>query len=640
MIVGTAGHIDHGKTTLVRALTGVDTDRLKEEKARGISIELGYAYLPLPNGDTLGFIDVPGHERLVHTMAAGATGIDFGLLVVAADDGVMPQTQEHLAILQLLAVQRGAVALTKADRVDAGTLASVRTHLAGLTRGTFLEGAPVFPTDAASPYMPGVGALRDHLFSAAALATVRHDDGPFRLAIDRAFTLKGHGTIVTGTVHTGRIRVDDAAADLRLFPSGRPVRVRSLHTQNQSATTGRAGQRCALNLVGIDKDDIARGDWIAHSDTFVPGRNIDVHLTLLPGDDPALRAWAPVHVHLGAAHYPAHAVPLGPDALAAGESGWVQLVFDAPVCALPGDRFIVRSTRANRTIGGGMVLDPNAPDRKRRAPQRLAWLAAVAAMKGDGDLAQLLEHAPQGLDARSLMRLTGRPASSIAAPPNARWIPLQGAGGRLLVLDAHWEALAAHTIGVLQAFHARHPDEPGLDTGRLRRMAWPALPEAHWQALRDDLIQTGRMRRSGAWLHHPAHAATLSADEDALAQRLLPRALAGAYDPPWVRDHAQALDAPEELVRMVLRKLVRRGELFQITHDLFYHRDHIEALTAMVAQHGSQGINAAAFRDAAGIGRKRAVQILEFFDRAGYTRRLRDQHVPRSDSAAFWQRLS
>ncbi|MGE8639552.1 MAG: selenocysteine-specific translation elongation factor, partial [Achromobacter sp.] len=294
MIIGTAGHIDHGKTTLVRALTGVDTDRLKEEKARGISIELGYAYTPLANGDVLGFIDVPGHEKLVHTMAAGASGIDFGLLVVAADDGVMPQTREHLAILSLLGVAQGAVALTKTDRADAAQQAAVRAEIAELAAGTFLAGAPVFAVQASQAGDAATAELKSYLHAQAEGLRQRDAAGLFRLAVDRVFTLAGHGTVVTGTAHAGQARAGDDTADLRLMPAGTRVRVRSIHAQNQPSETGVAGQRCALNLAGIDKNAIARGDWIADARCFLPSRHIDVALTLLASADAPVRAWAPL----------------------------------------------------------------------------------------------------------------------------------------------------------------------------------------------------------------------------------------------------------------------------------------------------------------------------------------------------------
>lgn len=659
MIVGTAGHIDHGKTTLVRALTGVDTDRLKEEKKRGISIELGYAYTPLENGDVLGFIDVPGHERLVHTMAAGATGIDFGLLVVAADDGVMPQTREHLAILELLGLRQGAVALSKVDRVDPARVREVRAQLAVLAENTFLQDMPVFetsvvmrtaPGDAVGagasgvdePDAPGVAALRRHLHQAAQAMAQRRSDGLFRLAVDRVFSLPGHGTVVTGTVHDGVVGVGDDAAPLRLMPAGRPVRVRSIHAQNQSARQGRAGQRCALNLGGLERESVQRGDWIADERCFTPSRNVDVQLTVLDSAEDSIRAWTPLHVHLGAAHHVAHAVPLSPDPLPRGQTGWVQLVFDEPVCSMPGDRFIVRNAQASRSLGGGMVLDANAPDRKRRSAQRLAWLRAVGELKGGAGLDAVLREAPYGLDELRLMRLAGRSPQENELPPDASWVQARTAGApRTLILQSHWKALGEAVEKALDDFHQRWPDEPGLDAARLRRVALPTLPETLWSALRDDLAARKRVLRNGPWLHRPGHEATLTDQEAELARRLLPAIHAGEFDPPWVRDLAGEFAQSEELVRQLLRKMVRSGRLYQVVRDLFYHREQVARLAELVqGLGGAEGVTAAQFRDATGLGRKRAIQILEFFDRAGYTRRLRDRHVPRGDSAVFWQRLS
>jgi selenocysteine-specific elongation factor len=637
MIIGTAGHIDHGKTTLVRALTGVDTDRLKEEKARGISIELGYAYTPLANGDVLGFIDVPGHEKLVHTMAAGASGIDFGLLVVAADDGVMPQTREHLAILALLGVERGAVALTKTDRADAGQLQAVRAEIAELAAGTFLQDAPVYAVCASQAGDAGVAELKAHLHAQAQSLLGRDNAGLFRLAVDRVFTLAGHGTVVTGTAHAGQVRAGDEASDLRLMPAGTRVRVRSIHAQNQASETGVAGQRCALNLAGIDKNAIARGDWIADARCFLPSRHVDVALTLLASADAPVRAWAPLHVHIGAARHMAHAVPLSAESLAPGQSGWVQLVFDEPVCAMPGDRYIVRNAQATRTVGGGRVLDPNAPDRKRRSAARMHWLQAMAAMLDGAGLRPVLEHAALGLDEDALQRLTGKPVREISAPHGALWLEARTAQApRTLILSSHWDALRARVEQALAAFHQGAPDEPGPDGPRLRRMAMPVGPQALWLAVLDDLQRDGRVVRNGPWLHLPGHTATLAPDESALAGRLLPLLAAGAFDPPWVRDLARTLSEPEDHVRQLLRKLLRRGEVAQVVKDLFYHRDQVAGLAALagdLAARPEGGLNAAAFRDATGLGRKRAIQILEFFDRVGYTRRVRDAHVLRHESA-------
>ncbi|EYC50125.1 translation elongation factor [Hylemonella gracilis str. Niagara R] len=684
MIVGTAGHIDHGKTTLVRALTGVDTDRLKEEKARGISIELGYAYIPLPQTtgedarEVLGFIDVPGHEKFVHTMAAGVAGIAHALLVVAADDGVMPQTREHLAIALLLGVREGSIALTKTDRVDAARIATVRAELQALLAGTPLAGAALFETTATRDGDPGVAALRAHLFERARAHAARPDDGLFRLAVDRVFTLAGQGTVVTGTVFGGTARIGDS---LRHSASGQLARVRSIHAQNRASASGHAGQRVALALAGIEKDAIQRGDWIADAPALRATRRMDVRLQLLPGAE--IRAWTPVHVHLGAAHHLAHAVPLEGDLVRHGDSQRntdtadqpsdapaakgtrVQLVFDADVYATAGDRYILRNAQASRTLGGGQVLDPYAPERKRRSPARLAWLDALQAALHDGGLAPLLDHAPHGLTRNHLALLLGRPPESLAWPADVLALPL-AEGDALLVATAHWQGLRAQVLDALTRLHTQSPDEPGVNAARLRRMALPNLNaatqaqgDALWQGLLAALLAEGALAQSGAWLHLPTHRVELSAAEQTLAERLLP-ALRGAspvegYDPPWVRDLARDFQVGEEVVRQLLRKLARQGALHQVVKDLFYSAERMDELAALIARlaveaasgpaqesvdavavPATQGaVEAARFRDATGLGRKRAIQVLEYFDRVGYTRRVRDAHLLRP--GVSWQ---
>ncbi|MDP1680489.1 MAG: selenocysteine-specific translation elongation factor, partial [Burkholderiales bacterium] len=374
MIIGTAGHIDHGKTALVKALTGVDADRLKEEKARGITIDLGYAYTPLPNGDMLGFIDVPGHEKLVHNMLAGATGIDFVLLVIAADDGPMPQTREHLAILGLLGLNRGAVALTKIDCVSAERAAEAQQEIAALLADTQLAACPIFPVSSISG--EGIPELRAHLEQTATGTPPREACGHFRLAVDRVFTLPGTGTVVTGTVFSGEVRTNDK---LILSPSGLEVRVRGIHAQNRPADSGRIGQRCALNLAGtqLEKQDVHRGDWVLGAEIHQPIQRLDARLRLLPSEAKALKHWSPVHFHLGASDVIARIALLEGETMQPGADMLVQIVTDKPLCAVHGDRFIVRDQSATRTLGGGVVLDIFPPARNRRKAARIAVLHSL-----------------------------------------------------------------------------------------------------------------------------------------------------------------------------------------------------------------------------------------------------------------------
>ena len=635
MIVGTAGHIDHGKTSLVRALTGVDTDRLPEEKRRGISIELGFAYATPALDEPLGFIDVPGHERLVHTMVAGAGGVDFALLVVAADDGVMPQTREHLTILELLGVRRGAVALTKVDRVEESQTLLATAQIEQLLAATPFSDAPVFRMNATRADDAGVAALRAHLEQVAQGWRMRSDEGLFRLPVDRVFTLPGLGTVATGTAIAGRIRVGDS---ITVMPSGAVARVRSIHAQHRDAELGRAGQRCAVNLVGIDKTELHRGDWLADARALRPSTRIDVQLRWLAGGAP-LKDRAPLHVHLGTADRVAEAVLLdsnGPDARGSpgGQAGArVQLVFEAPFCAGAGDAFIVRDAQARRTVGGGIVIDPSPPARQRRGAERIAYLAAIQHLLQDGSVLALLENASTGISMRELVRLTGRAPDRIELPARARVVGV--AEDEFAILDSHWKILYDLALTTLRNFHAQYPDEPGIDRARLRRLAAPGASDGLWRALMEELLRDHAVARSDHWLRLPEHRVTLDDREQQLAAQLESIFAVARYDPPWVRDLAARVQSSEEEIRRVLCKCAVQRQVYQIVKDLFYHRDTVQQLTrelqALVAQHGV--IGAAEFRDVIGIGRKRAIQVLEFFDRVGYTRRIPRGRILRADSS-------
>ena len=401
MIVGTAGHIDHGKTALVRALTGVNTDRLQEEKARGISIDLGFAYLPTPEGSVLGFVDVPGHERFVRNMLAGATGIDFVLLVVAADDGMMPQTVEHLAIVSLLGIERGLVALTKIDLVSPERVAEAKLEIETALSATAMLIAEVVPVSSVTRI--GIDSLRDKLFGAARSFGRRAAAGRFRLAVDRCFTLAGTGTVVTGTVLSGSIAVGDR---VMISPSGREGHVRSIHAQNRPAKIGQAGDRCALNLSGRDiyKDAIARGDVVLDPVLHAPADRIDASLRILPTELKRVRQWTPVRLHHAAADVGARIVPLADETIAPGAQAMVQLVLERPIAAAVGDSFVLRDTSGQRTLGGGRFLDLRAPARKRRRPERLAQLEAHASADPQRAVAALLGLPPGFADLSTFSR--------------------------------------------------------------------------------------------------------------------------------------------------------------------------------------------------------------------------------------------
>ncbi len=627
MIIGTAGHVDHGKTSLVRALTGVETDRLQQERERGISIELGYAYQQMSNGEILGFVDVPGHERFIHTMLAGTTGIDFALLVVAADDGIMPQTIEHRNILDLLGVARGAVALTKIDRVDSQRISQVSHDIERLLEGTGLSGSRVFPVSATTG--AGAEALREHLVRAAATTQGHPVQGHFRLAVDRSFTLSGAGTVVTGTVFAGEVTVGDR---LVVTPAAIPVRVRSIHSQNRAATTGSAGQRCALNLVGVGKDEILRGDWIVAEAIHAPTARFDVRLRLLPEAPRALGVWTPVHVHLGAMHVVGRCVPLDADAVAPGAQGLAQIVLDRTIGALHGDRFILRDASARQTIGGGMVIDPFAPARHRRAPLRLAALQCLEQTDHATALSNLLPREPYGVVLGAFCQARNLAAPDCILAPGAIRV---GNPSAAFAFDlSHWEALQTRVLEGLARFHAKFEDEIGPDSSRLRRMLLPQLTPAAAEALVNQLLAEQKIVRIGPWLHLPKRGFGLDTAEQDLASRVLPLIEAGGFDPPWVRDLAGRVGADEQLLRRLLLRLTRRGETFQVVRDLFYAKSAVAALAQIAAELDERdgAVRAAAFRDSSKVGRKRTVQILEFFDRIGYTRRSYDVHRVRSNN--------
>lgn len=637
MIVGTAGHIDHGKTALVRALTGVNTDRLEDEKKRGITIALGYAYTPLANGEVLGFVDVPGHENLVHTMVAGATGIDYALLVVAADDGIMPQTLEHVAILSLLGLNRGCVVINKVDRVEAAVVQQLQHDLQALLHNTFLADAPFFATSSVSGQ--GIAELKNHLDQEALSVQQRQERGFFRLAIDRVFTLEGQGTVVTGTTYAGVAQVGGDQSTLRLMPQNKPVRIRSIHAQNTPSAQAKAGQRCALNLAGLAKDEIERGDWIADARCFLPASHIDVRLQLLSAADTVLKTWTPVHVHVGAAHYVAHVVPLSQDLIQPDQSALAQLVFDESICTMPGDRFIVRNAQAKHTIGGGVVLDSNAPDRKRRSLARLAWLDGVESYLEGRGLDGLLRQAPYGLEQNFMHRLVGSDLNDVPLPAGALWVQSpRSASAQVLIHKNAWEHVLARIETVLAEAHERYPDEPGVEAARLRRMVAPRASDALWFGALHELIQRQRLALNGPWYRLSAHTVSFTAEEEVVALKLVGLSHEGMYNPPWVRDMAKVLDVPEDQLRVLGRKLVRQGVLFQVVRDLYYHRDHVLHLAQRLAELAQpNGIKAAEFRDDLNLGRKRTIQILEFFERIGYTRRLRDKHLIRPDNTVFSQ---
>jgi len=621
MIVGTAGHIDHGKTSLVKRLTGRNTDRLPEEIKRGISIELGYAYVPLPGGGVLGFIDVPGHEKFVHTMVAGATGIDFALLVIAADDGVMPQTDEHLDILELLGVRAGAIVINKIDAVDPERLAEVRTKIAQRVKSTAAAQWPVFAVSASSG--AGVAELQAHLLERAVAHVRREEAGRFRLAIDRVFTLSGVGTIVTGTAHAGRVRVGD---ELVVVPGEVRARVRSVHAQDQPATEGVAGQRCALNLVGVEKSAVDRGQWAQAPDLRNVSDRFDASVHVSANEVRALANSAGVHLHHGTADVLARAGVLDAERIAPGETRLVSIRTDRPLALCRGDRFVLRDAQARRTIGGGVVLDIEPPLRGRRAASRLEILRAIRDQSPAQALTVWLQREPV-----PLARLcNGWNIDAAQACQLANSVHARVATDTVFAAQT-WSALGDKLLAAIAVVHEREPEMPGVEQDRLRRMVAPWLAQDAFSELLDEMLEQGRVARRGAFVGDPAHKSELAKSERVVWERIKPLLLEKPFEPPRVRDIGRELKIAEADVRGVLRRVARVGEITLVAHDHFFDTTAVRTMADITRElnerHGAA--RAAEFRDRIGTGRKVAIQILEFFDRVGYTRRVRDDHLVR-----------
>ena len=621
MIIGTAGHVDHGKTALVKALTGIDADRLAEEKRRGITIDLGYAYT-----DTLGFIDVPGHERLVHTMLAGAGGIDAALLVVSLDDGVMPQTREHVQILELLGIDCGVVALTKAD-LASSHIPEVTAQVRSLLAGTALADAPLLPVSALTG--EGIEPLRGALHTLGPRARDIHLHP--RLAVDRAFTLTGAGLVVTGTLVAGRIRVDDR---LMLSPPGLELRVRGLHAQNRPSQEAVAGQRVALNVVGprLSKETVARGDWVLHPDAHVPITRFDARITLLKEAARPLRAGAPVHLHLAAAHVTARVAPLDGERIEPGTTVLARLILDQPIGALARDRLVLRDAAATRTIGGGVLLDPFPPRRGRRTPERLRQLTALDQHDPADALRALLALPPGWTDRDNFFQ--ARNFSPQVQEVVLRTAPAVVLADQLMT-PATLETLREVVVTNLAKHHGTAPDQPGLQLERLRTATPGRPPAPMFRAIIETLFRSGVVEQDGPWLRLPTHRATLSAQDERRWQQVRALIAAERFRPPRTRDLVHALSVPEASMRTLLKRLQRMGRLIEIAPDQFFLSETVAemlGIAASIAAADAAGtLTAAEFRDRLANGRKVAILVLEFFDRAGVTVRTGDERRIRAD---------
>ena len=635
MIVATAGHVDHGKTALVRALTGVDTDRLPEEKQRGLTIDLGFAYHPLDADHVLGFVDVPGHERFVRNMLAGVGSVDLALVVVAADDGVMPQTREHAAILDLLGVTECIAVVSKIDKVGAARIAEVGAEIDALLSTTGMRGAEIHRVSALSG--AGVDGLAAALRERALGFAARAANGRFRLCIDRVFTLKGTGLVVTGTVHAGTA---DTGERLVVTPGGHEARIRGIHAQDRPAERARAGERCALNLAGrsLGPEEIGRGDWVVDRALHAPSDRIDVRLRVLPAETRALRHWTPVHVHLAASHSTARIAVLGAGSITPGGDGRVQVVLDRPLHALAGDRIVVRDQSATRTMGGGTVVDPFSPRRGRARPARLAWLDAIEGHSPEQAVARVIASSETGVDAGWIRRAFG-----VTDPEIERMLAAAGAervpdtGADRCFSPAHWADLQTEVLAFLETFHRERPRLHGANAndvrlGLARRVGLDVVEQALAA-----LLHRGAVARRGTTVRLPEHKVTLGANDERVWPRVA-RALDPAQgSPPSLRQAAEQLKIGEAELGALLKRATNAGLAAPVTRTRFVPLAAVKALAAhaeSLARVAPEGrFTAAEYKNHAHIGRNFAIELLEFFDRSGFTERLGDRRRVRRPAA-------
>jgi selenocysteine-specific elongation factor len=632
-IVGTAGHIDHGKTALIRALTGQDTDRLKEEKERGISIDLGFAYMDLSNGERVGIVDVPGHERFIRNMLAGAHGIDLVLLVVAADDGVMPQTEEHLDILHLLGVAHGVVAITKTDLADAARLASVREEIDILLAGTTLEGSPVIPVSSTTG--AGLDELRGTIETLLTGYQRSTRIGAFRLPVDRAFGMHGHGTIVTGTAVAGAVHPGDI---VRVLPGGAEARVRTVQVHGQEVAEATYGQRVALNLAGVERAAVRRGHVICDAQLDRVTDRLDAWVEIRPAAGRPVESHEVVRLYLGTAEVIGKLVVLGGrDQLAPRQSGYAQLVLREPVHALHGDRFILRNQSAQRTSGGGMVVHPFAYRHRRGAAlPEAAFDALRLASEPAAVVAALLRLEPDfAVAPEFLAQAGGLPVDVVRAAlrcdTTVRLLP-DAATATACASTEKWEALRAAAVRTLSDFHVEAPLIPGMEMESLRTQIAPDLSPKIFRAVLDALVAAAVVAREDSVLRLPSHKVALRHDEQQLGTRAEALIAAGGFTPPDLKQIESALRVPRQRLQIILQQLEREGRVAKIAEDLYFAAEPLErartVLRAYAQQHGA--IGAATFRDLLGASRKFSISLLDYFDRTGFTLRVGDLRKLRS----------
>jgi len=625
IIIGTAGHVDHGKTTLLRALTGIDADRLKEEKERGMTIDLGFAWLKLPSDEIVGIVDVPGHERFLKNMLAGATGIDVALLVVAADEGIMPQTREHLDILRILDTKRGVVALTKVDLVEKDWLDIVEEELRDQLRGSFLENAPIIPVSGETGY--GMDMLYAALVKLCeeSSAETKPITGGFRLPIDRVFTLTGFGTVVTGTLASGTIQIND---DMEILPRGLRTRVRHLQVHGGKVEQVLAGTRVAVNVAGIEVSEIQRGDVCATPGSMKPTLLVDVRITILPNSPIPLENRSRIRFHVGTAEVIGRITLLDAERLRPGESAFAQFRAEKPLVAARGDRFVIRSYSPMHTIGGGVVLD--ILGRKRRSGDAEAVRALQARFEGSPkDIAADILHR-EGCVSISTLAHFANWTEDIAEKALSA---LSQDGTAALLPNGFFADSVAYTIlrdritQVLKDYHEKQPSLSGMPKEALNRVCLSEADKKLFFPTLAMLQKEGRIAIDGNLTRLAEHTPKLSEKQQSLAEDIAARFQSAKFTPPTEKELLESI--PDAPAREALQWLLSTGELVKIDEGLYLHRDALANAESLIRDYLSKhpNITVSQFRDLIGSSRKFVVPLLEYFDSKRVTRRVGDARV-------------
>ncbi len=636
IILGTAGHVDHGKTSLIRSLTGIETDRLKEEKKRGITIELGFAFLDLPCGHRLGIVDVPGHEKFIRNMVAGAAGMDLVAFVIAADEGIMPQTEEHFEICRLLGVRDGLIILTKKDLVEEEWLEMVEEEIRDSFADSFLADAPIIAVNTLTG--EGIEEIIHVLDRKVATMDFTEEFGPFRMAVDRVFTMKGFGTVITGTSLAGRI---DVGAEIMFYPSGLIGKIRGIQVHGEEVSLVEAGHRTAINLQGIEKDQINRGDMVASPGSMQASTLLEGELHHLSSARAHLKNRARVRVHLGTREIIGRVLLLESDSLAPGESGHVQLLLDESVATWPGDHFVVRNYSPIATIGGGTLYNIAPKKRKRtlerdREHNRLVMEAYSAVESEERIVLLIKENGLAGITANQLgarLGIFGKKLKKLLQHPISN--------GTLVVVDSETQRLVAASLTEslgeqiltrLEEFHQKNPLQSGLAKEALRSQLKPPVDQKLLASIFSLLVKQGKIEQTGVEVKLAGHTVTLQVDEQEIEEKIGRLYAEAGLAPPIVKEIlAQFPDCPEKQILQVLELLVRKGRLIRLNETLCFDHAGIERLVAQVTSYlQTEGeIDAQRFKELTGLTRKFSIPLLEYFDKIKLTIRIDNKRILR-----------